>query len=78
MSDRRKADRVRTLSSGMIIFGGNEMLCTVRDISKTGACLMVQTTTGLPALFQILIEGQIPKNCKVMWRGERSLGVSFR
>jgi hypothetical protein len=78
MNDRRKADRVRILSSGMIIFGGNEILCTVRDLSRNGACLGVQTTAGLPALFQVLIEGQALKNCRVMWRGETMLGVSFR
>jgi len=77
MDDRRKADRVRTLSAGMIIFGDNEVLCTVRDLSRTGACLVVQSTIGLPAIFQVLIDGRVPKNCKVMWRGERTLGVSF-
>jgi len=78
MNDRRKADRVHILSPGTIFFGGNEVPCTVRDLSGSGACLVVQTTCGLPALFRLAVANQIPKSCKVMWREETMLGISFR
>jgi hypothetical protein len=78
MNDRRKADRVRILSPGTILFGGNEVACTVRDLSSNGACLVVPTTCGLPALFQLAVANQRPKSCEVQWREETMLGISFR
>lgn len=50
----------------------------IRDISKIGACLVVETTSGIPADFQFVTGGQVRQNCKVLWRDDTALGVHFR
>jgi len=78
MDEHRKGPRRRTFKSGKILLGRREVLCTVRNLSETGACLEVQTTYGIPALFQFLMPNQAAQNCKVMWRNDTKLGVHFQ
>jgi hypothetical protein len=78
MEERRKAKRMRMLKSGKILLGRGEVLCTVRSLSEIGACLQVQTTYGIPALFQLIMPNREPHSCKVMWRDDTRLGVHFR
>jgi hypothetical protein len=66
------------LKSGKILLGRAEVLCTVRSFSEIGACLQVQTTYGIPALFQLVMPSREPQSCKVMWRDDTRLGVHFR
>ena len=54
------------------------MTCTIRNISKFGACILVQTTLGIPAIFQLVMPDREPQTCKVMWRDDTKLGVLFR
>ena len=50
--------------------------CTVRNISETGAALKVSTTFGLPAAFELIVDG-VRRRCRVVRRTETTLGVSF-
>jgi PilZ domain len=77
MDERRKIPRRRILKSGKILLGRREVLCTVRNLSKIGACLVVQTTYGIPATFEFVMPDQLPKSCKVMWRDDTRLGWAF-
>ena len=38
-----------------------------RNLTAIGACLVVQTTYGIPATFEFVMPDQPPKTCKVMW-----------
>jgi hypothetical protein len=78
MDERRKIPRRRILKSGKILLGRRQVQCTVRNLSEIGACLVVQTTYGIPATFEFVMPDQLPKTCKVMWRDDTRLGVHFR
>jgi hypothetical protein len=73
-----KAPRSPLLKSGKILIGSWQIPCTVRNLSRIGGCFEVQTTTGIPAVFQFVLPNQTPKICKVMWRDHTKLGVYFR
>lgn len=78
MDERRKIPRRRILKSGKILLGRRQVQCTVRNLSEIGACLVVQTTYGIPATFEFVMPDQLEKTCKVMWRDDTRLGVHFR
>lgn len=63
---------------GKIIFENTEVPCTIGTLSKLGACLIVQSTHGIPALFKIVMLDRAPMTCKVIWRDDKRLGVHFR
>ncbi len=77
MGERRRVPRLLVLNPGKILLGGSEIQCVVRNLSRLGACLMVPSTYGLPAVFQLLIQNQAPQTCKVIWRDDTMLGVLF-
>jgi hypothetical protein len=76
--ERRRAQRRRILKGGKILLGKAEVPCTVRNLSETGACLVVQTTYGIPAIFQLVMPDQPPRACKTAWRTDTKLGVEFQ
>ena len=78
MDERRKITRRRILKSGKILLGRREVQCTVRNLSAIGACLVVQTTIGIPANFEFVMTGQELKTCRVLWRDDTRLGIQFR
>jgi hypothetical protein len=78
MSDdeHRIAPRQRVLKGGRILFGGGSIDCTVRNISDTGAALDVTSPLGIPTEFTLEANGnQMP--CRVVWRKEKRIGVTF-
>ena len=77
MGERRTVTRVRMLKSGNILLGSRKVPCTVRNLSEIGACLMVQTTYGIPAAFQFRGPSGELQACKVVWRNDTKLGVHF-
>jgi hypothetical protein len=80
MLDRRKDARCSTHRRGLIKFGaaGQELACTVEDLTMAGAGLHVGTTFGLPQVFRLTIDGEsITRHCKVIWTDGKKLGVSF-
>jgi hypothetical protein len=76
MEDHRITSRQRVLKGGTIEFGGGAITCTVRNISTTGAALDVTSPVGIPARFTLITGGShLP--CRVVWRKERRIGVTF-
>jgi hypothetical protein len=78
MDEGRKAPRHRVLKGGTISFGGASISCTIRNLSDTGAALDVGSPVGIPQQF-ILIVGtdNSTRQCRVVWRKERRIGVTF-
>ena len=79
MSERRTDARQRMLKSGTIIYNNSSSVfdCTVRNLSKTGACLMVASPRGVPEEFDLLLEGA-RHHCIVSWRRADRIGVKFQ
>ncbi|HLX17503.1 MAG TPA: PilZ domain-containing protein [Bradyrhizobium sp.] len=76
MNEHRIANRQRVLKGGTIEFGGGAITCTVRNISATGAALDVTSPVGIPAQFTLVTAGNhLP--CRVVWRKEKRIGVTF-
>lgn len=80
MDDKRKSPRRRTLKAGKIIFndGRSSIDCTVRNISASGALLLVASPVGIPEQFVLLIEAEsFRRNCQVVRRASQEIGVRF-
>jgi len=48
------------LKSGKILLGKHAVPCAVRNLSETGAGLQVQTTTGIPSEFYLVMSDGLP------------------
>lgn len=80
MLDRRKEIRTSVNQRGAIKFGaaGQELPCTVTDLTPHGAGLSLGTTFGVPQVFQLTIDGEGKhRHCRVIWANGKKLGVSF-
>jgi hypothetical protein len=78
MNGQRIASRRRILKAGSIEFGGGVIDCTVRNISESGAALDVQSPLYIPDRVTLIIPtDQLKRSCRVVWRKERRIGVTF-
>ena len=65
------------LKSGKILLGKHATPCAVRNMSERGARLKVQTTEGIPKVFDFLFAGEPVRICKSIWRDDAQIGVMF-
>jgi hypothetical protein len=78
MSSPRTAPRRRVLKAGSIQFGGGSIDCTVRNVSETGAALEVVTPLFIPDRFTLAVQvDQLKRPCRIVWRKQRRIGVTF-
>jgi PilZ domain-containing protein len=80
MAERRVDRRMRTLKGARILFNtrGSVLDCTLRNLSDTGACLVVATTVGIPEQFELLLESdRTVRPCRVAWQKDKQIGVQF-
>lgn len=77
--DKRSNRRRRVLFGARISYRGlgTSTECRVRDLSDTGACLVVATPVGIPDTFDLVFADGAVKPCKVEWRKLDKIGVSF-
>jgi len=77
--EHRKAPRLRTLKGGSITFGPIAGLeCIVRNLSETGAALEITGETTVPDQFSLIIKPEVVRrNCEVVWRKQKRVGVRF-
>jgi hypothetical protein len=80
MQDKRLAKRKRMLKGARILIPslGISVDCAVRDLSETGACLVLTTPVAITDSFELAThhDGAI-KQCSVVWRTAQRIGVSF-
>jgi hypothetical protein len=77
-ADKRRAARRKVLKTGKIHFGKSREVCTVRDLSSTGASLELARSINVPDRFTLVLEMEsAARNCTVAWRRDRQLGVQF-
>ena len=78
MEEHRIAPRHRVLKAGTIAFAGGSIDCAVRNISATGAALEVTSHIGIPDTFKLIIlADQFSQPCRVVWRRQKRIGVTF-
>ena len=78
MSEHRAARRRRVLKAGLIEFSGGGIDCTVRNLSETGAALLVENVMGIPTEFRLIVASdQVNRTCRVVWRREKRLGITY-
>jgi hypothetical protein len=77
--EHRRSPRLRTLKGGLILFSTAAAIdCTIRNMSETGAALEVESPVGIPDDFTLLIKPElIKRNCRVVWRSAKRIGVRF-
>ena len=51
--------------------------CTMIGISETGARLIFRVKKDVPDLFAIDMPGHVRRKCRVIWRGEKDIGMAF-
>lgn len=78
MQEKRATFRKRVLKTAQIILSEKapKLDCTVRNLSTMGACLQVSTTYGLPASFDVVLDG-VRHHCRAVWRTDTKIGVTF-
>jgi PilZ domain len=80
MEERRSSHRSRTYRGGKILFNDRRSVldCTIRNLSPEGACLQVESLVGVPAAFDLLVDGdQAPRPCRLVWQSDHRAGVEF-
>jgi PilZ domain len=78
MGDKRDSQRQHVLKAGTILFDGSGTDCLVRKISLGGANLEVESQTGIPDSFDLVIDVEgSNQRCHVVWRKARRVGVAF-
>lgn len=78
MDERRRIHRQRVLKAGTISFGGASIDCTVRNLTSLGASLHVASPLGIPDRFALVLRADnTTRQCIVVWRKLKQIGVSF-
>lgn len=80
MSEHRREARQRVFLKGRIIFnnGSSSFDCLVRDLSPTGARLVMSDATTLPEAFDLYIpQKDRTYRATLRWRREDGIGVTF-
>ena len=76
----RENTRRRVLKSGVIAYSGRQVTlkCAVRDLSESGARLLVEGSIAAPDTFELLCEiDGMAVDCIVVWRRAMEIGVRF-
>jgi hypothetical protein len=80
LNQKRVAPRHRTFKGGKIRFRalGASIDCVIRNLSETGACLQVESQSGIPDTFELFTtEDRSVRTCRVVWRSANRIGVAF-
>jgi 4-hydroxy-tetrahydrodipicolinate synthase len=57
--------------------GYSSINCSVRNVSDGGALLQVPGMVGIPREFELTIEGEAARPCRIAWRKENRIGVEY-
>jgi hypothetical protein len=78
MDDDRGTQRQKVIKAGTILFDGSGTDCLVCKMSLGGANLEVESQTGIPSSFDLVIDVEHSNHhCHVVWRKVRRIGVAF-
>ena len=76
---RRQSKRTRTLKSGQIVYNFSSCVidCVIKDLSDTGARLVVPDMFECPPKITLRILHGPTWQCRVRWQSGKSIGVQF-
>lgn len=79
-SNRRHDARRKTLKSAKIVFHHNQSVidCFVRDLSATGAKLMLPDMIPIPKQFKLVLHDGTIHGCEIMRINGKEIGVRFQ
>lgn len=78
MVETRIAPRFRVAKPASIKYDREKIDCVVRDLSATGSALEVANAGAIPVKFTLVIpEDGLSLPCRVVWRRDFRLGVTF-
>ena len=77
-NDRRRSARRRVFKNALLIISDKapRLECAAKSISEHGARMAVSTTYGIPADFDLVING-VRRRCRSIWRTDTQMGVAF-
>jgi hypothetical protein len=76
--DKRRATRRDVKRAAKISFGKQNLVCTVRNVSATGASIQVADVGAIPDSFRLVMEMETAtRRCVVVWRKATQIGVKF-
>ncbi len=78
-NERRHDARRKTLKSAKIIFNQRQSVidCFVRDLSETGAKLMLPDMIPIPKQFKLVLHDGTVHGCEIMRINGKEVGVRF-
>jgi len=66
------------MKAAKINYGGDKHPCVIRDISSTGAALEFSDLIRIPDEFTLIMpEDRLKLSCRVVWRSQYRVGVTF-
>jgi hypothetical protein len=66
------------MKAAKINYGGDKHSCVIRDISSTGAALEFSDLVRIPDEFTLMMpEERLNLSCRVVWRSQYRVGVTF-
>ena len=78
VGEHRRIPRRNTNRAAKISFDRENMTCTVRNVSATGAAIEGANLARTPDHFVLVMEMEsTARSCKVIWRNKTQLGVQF-
>ena len=79
MEERRFDARVRVAKAAVIVFAnGARTPCSLRNISQSGAKLIMTTPVNVPETFRLEVAGEDePRRCAIVRRAQGELGIRF-
>lgn len=79
MAEQRNETRHRTLKPGLIVIndGYSTIECMVRNLSESGAQLMVESLLGIPDEFVLKLKDGGSAKAKIAWKRGKTIGIHF-
>jgi hypothetical protein len=80
VQDRRRVQRTRVLKDATIILHDCSSVfdCAVLNITNLGVCVEVPSSVDIPNAFALSFDrARTSRQCRVIWKSDNRLGVSF-
>ena len=80
-AERRPKTRKRVLLTGIVAYGNgaHSFLCTIRNLSETGARLAVGNSAQFPSDFYLInIRDRVAYEAQLVWNKGNEIGVAFK
>jgi hypothetical protein len=78
--EKQRVRRISTLKTAHVVFndGGSVIDCIVRNLSSSGALLVLPSVLAVPETIELLIDsdGSL-REARTIWKGHDRIGVAF-